>query len=382
MTVASLSAEERTRATEDRNADLLELPSYFASDIFDREAERIFARQWHFIGTTHELSQHNDFVTLDLPLRSVVVQNFRGELRAFENICTHRLNRIQVEARGRRPLLCGYHNWNFDRDGFPFGRPNRDQFPAETSAQRARLCLPAFRVATCGIFVFLDLGGAEVTLPAFLGGNAALLEEISGSIGSEIGFGEIDHAANWKLLVENVLECYHCQAVHPETFIAGLGVGKKPIEGLIVESGHSSCHFPRTPGRREDLRSRMLAHLDQRTFRHESFFHLYVFPNLFISSQEGLTFYIGQAIGRAADRTILRTRMFEPQIELAAKARARQDLMNEQSVKISSRVIEEDRAILENIQRSIKVASSPGVLGGMERRISAFHRRYEEAMSV
>ncbi|RYF11429.1 MAG: Rieske (2Fe-2S) protein, partial [Oxalobacteraceae bacterium] len=146
--------------------------------------------------------------------------------------------------------------------------------------------------------------------------------------------------------------------------------------------GHSSCHFPRTAGKREGLRNRILAHLDGRQFKHDSFFHIYIFPNLFISSQEGLTFYIGQALPDSADHTLLRTRMYEPQIALSEKERTRQDVMNTQSVEIGNAVIAEDRVILEHIQRAIPVTTSCGTLGDMERRISAFHLRYEQTLGL
>jgi phenylpropionate dioxygenase-like ring-hydroxylating dioxygenase large terminal subunit len=57
-----------------------------------------------------------------------VLQNFKGEIRAFANICSHRFNRIQTEPRGNRPLMCAYHGWNFDESGFPRGMPRREGF--------------------------------------------------------------------------------------------------------------------------------------------------------------------------------------------------------------------------------------------------------------
>src|SRR5690606_29503708 len=101
----------------------------------------------------------------------------------------------------------------------------------------------------------------------------------------ETSFGHVKHQANWKLLVENVLECYHCASVHPETFITGLGVGRKPISNVEMSAqGHSSSHFPRTPIKREALRKKIISHLDDRGLTHNSFYHIHIFPNLFISS--------------------------------------------------------------------------------------------------
>jgi phenylpropionate dioxygenase-like ring-hydroxylating dioxygenase large terminal subunit len=363
-------------------APILSKRAYHSDAVLAEEVERLFAAGWLFVGTTAELSVNNAFVTLDLPGVAVVVQNFCGELRAFQNICTHRFNRIQTETRGKRPLMCGYHAWNFDQSGFPIGRPKRDQFPADTPERRDRLCLPRYRVDTCGAFVFVDISGQAPPLTAYLGEVAGELEAISGHMGAEIHFEEYPHEANWKLLVENVLECYHCASVHPETFIGGLGVGHHPIRDVSMSGEHSSCHFPRAEIKREKLRRKILSHLAERRYQHDSFFHIYVFPNLFISSQEGLTFYIGQALPSASGRTVLRTRIFEPNVELSGGGRSRQDGLNAQSVEIAGKVIAEDKVILEAVQRGLAVSTKPGVLGADEVRIAAFFEHYRRRMNV
>src|SRR5690606_24925094 len=106
-------------------------------------------------------------------------------------------------------------------------------------------------------------------------------------------------------------------SVHPDTFITGLGVGRKPISNVEMSAqGHSSSHFPRTPIKRESLRKRIISHLDGRGFIHDSFYHIHIFPNLFISSTEGTSFYVGHAVPLSADQTSLRVRFFEPAVEL------------------------------------------------------------------
>lgn len=354
--------------------------AYYREDWLKTEIDHLFAGGWLFVGTATELAENNSFVTLDLPGIALVVQNFRGELRAFQNICTHRFNRIQTEERGRRPLMCGYHAWNFDQSGFPVGRPKRGDYPADTPEARERLCLPRYRVERCGAFVFVDISGKAPALADYLGDVALELEAISAAMGSEIRFASVPHEANWKLLVENVLECYHCAAVHPQTFIGGLGIGHHPVRDVAVSGGNSSCHFPRAEIKREHLRRKILSHLAERSYAHDSFFHIYVFPNLFISSQEGLTFYIGQALPTDARHTVLRTRVYEPKIEFSQGGRARQDMLNQQSVEIAAQVIEEDRTVLEAVQRGMEVSTKPGMLGAEEVRIAAFFDHYRHRM--
>jgi phenylpropionate dioxygenase-like ring-hydroxylating dioxygenase large terminal subunit len=276
--------------------------SYYDSSIFDEEVRLLFATGYQFVAMTTELQNDRDFVCIDHHGASIVVQNFKGEIRAFQNICTHRFNRIQSETRGNRPLMCTYHGWSFDKNGAPAGMPKREEFAEFDNAQ---LCLPQYPVETCGKFVFINRGGGASSLREHLGEFYQMLEEMSGYFGPDVNFCDVPNAANWKLLVENVMECYHCYTAHGETFIPW-GVGKLPMEDARFDRGHSSAYYPRLDKPREELRQRYLSHLASRKFNHNSFFHIYIFPNLFISSSQGLSFYVGHLLPTAVDGTIQR----------------------------------------------------------------------------
>ena len=326
---------------------------------------------------TAELASDRDYVCIDYKGTSAVLQNFAGEIRAFANVCSHRFNRIQPGERGNRPLTCGYHGWSFDSTGFPYGMPRREGFALD---DRERLCLTRYEVETCGIFVFFRKRSEGPSLRDYLGAFYPLLEEIGSYFGPEIDSGTSPHAANWKLLVENVLECYHCSVVHQDTFVKTLGLGKAPIEQELFEGPHSSSHFPRTATGEETRRQKALAYLDARAFAHDSFFHIYIFPNLFISSTAGLSFYIGTALPLSVSETGLRFRLFEPKLDLTRAQRAAQDMINQSGRTLGRAVIEEDRAILENVQRGVELSEKPGVIGRDEVRIAAFMRAYEHLM--
>lgn len=348
------------------------------------ELASVFKDNWQFAAMEAELAHNRDFVCVELPNDSIVVQNFRGELRAFQNVCTHRLNLIQTAPRGNRPLTCAYHGWTFDADGCPLGIGERQGF-LDAGEGDGRLRLKRYRVDACGPFIFVSRDPDAPSLEDFLGPFAPVLREVGRHIGRQIHFESVSHVANWKLLVENVLECYHCAAVHPETFVSGLGVGQKPIADIKISNpsaggAHSSSHFPRVPIEREALRRRIVSHLDQRSLKHDSFFHIHVFPNLFISSTEGTSFYVGHALPLTVDTTSLRVRFFEPAVDLSEAGRLRQDAINAQSVPLGLRVIDEDRTILETLQRGMPRAGQSPVLGNQEARIEAFHRGYLHVM--
>ena len=354
---------------------------YYNASLFKTELDRIFAPGWQFVALTDELANNRDFVCVDLPDDSIVVQNFNGQLKAFQNVCTHRLNLIQTADRGNRHLMCGYHGWMFDAEGRPLGNRGRHG-PTDCFESRERICLVRYRVDSCGKFVFVSREADGSSLDDFLGEFAPLLRDLGHHIGKETHYGVISHTANWKLLVENVLECYHCSTVHSDTFVAGLGIGSKPITDVKVAGAHSSSHFPRVPTRRETLRRKIMSHLDSREFIHDSFFHIHIFPNFFISSTEGTAFYVGHALPVSPTETSLRIRLFEPNVAFTDAGRLRQDALNTHGIALSIQVIEEDRAILETTQRGLTIANRPAVLGPEEVRILPFHKAYCERMTA
>jgi phenylpropionate dioxygenase-like ring-hydroxylating dioxygenase large terminal subunit len=348
--------------------------NYYRPEILDQEVERLFAPVWQFGAMAAELAADRDFVCIDYHGTSVVLQNFKSEIRAFANVCSHRFNRIQNEPRGNRPLMCRYHGWTFDESGYPRGMPRREGFDL---SDRERLCLTRYQIDTCGNFVFFRRGTDGPSLREHLGGFYDLLERIGGYLGAEIDSGTTPHAANWKLLVENVLECYHCAVVHQETFVRTLGVGREPIEQAVFDGAHSSSHFPRSAIAAESRRAKALAYLDAREFSHDSFFHIFIFPNLFISSTQGLSFYVGQALPLSAKETGLQYRLYEPKLELTRGQRASQDLINRSGTELGRAVIDEDRQILEQVQRGVELSEKPGMVGADEVRISRFMDAYE-----
>jgi len=358
---------------------MLPKENYFAQAVFDDEMQRLFRRGYQYVGLTDDLANNRDFVCLDHAGVAVVVQNFKGELRAFQNVCSHQFSKIQLEERGNRPLVCRYHGWSYDETGYPSGMPQRSDFVAE-GQRDARLCLTRYPVETVGKFVFIKHGEGGPSLPDHLGRFHQVLLDFSRYMGPEIHYSNMRHAANWKLLMENVLDVAHCAVLHKDSFVP-LGFCRVGIQDVVVDRGHSSHHAPRSEVEDESVRRRFLAHLKKREFHHNTFYHINIFPNLLLASTEGISFYVGHVLPIAPDQTILRIRYFEPNVELSApRHRARQDLLNEQTNRNGTTIIDEDRVVLEGIQQVIKVADATGRIGRSERRIHAFHQHYLERM--
>jgi phenylpropionate dioxygenase-like ring-hydroxylating dioxygenase large terminal subunit len=279
--------------------------------------------------------------------------------------------------------MCRYHGWNYDETGYAFGIPKRSEYNLGDVAREC-LSLKAYRVETCGQFVFVSTADCPLNLREFLGSFWDMLGMLSRHIGTEYHFTDIPHRANWKLLVENVLDNYHCATLHRESFL-GDGFCLTPPEDVVIGGPHSSFHVPRTPTadeKHESLRRRLRSHLSAREFAHDSYFHIFIFPNLFIASTEGTTFFIGQALPVAPDSTQLRVRYLEPAMELAPRHRAKQDMVNKVTSENGLRIIiEEDLPVLETVQQGLSITDLPGFIGEGEVRIRAWRGAYNSAMS-
>ncbi|WP_251092551.1 aromatic ring-hydroxylating dioxygenase subunit alpha [Streptomyces sp. Caat 7-52] len=201
------------------------LPGRYYTDpsIFRQEQEKLFESLWFCAVRSADLDRPGSFRTVQVGRENIVVTRTRtGELRAFLNVCRHRGARLCTEKAGevRRSLQCPYHAWTYDLDGKLIAAPNLIKMP------------DVDRVAYGLIKVALRewLGYAWVCLadepPSFEDtvmhaaverlGDAAAIEHYGTerlALGKRVTY---DVKANWKLIVENFMECYHCATIHPE----------------------------------------------------------------------------------------------------------------------------------------------------------------------
>lgn len=186
-------------------------PTYFA-----REQERIFRRSWQYVGLTEQVANAGDFFTAragDAPI--VVARDQRGTLRGHINVCRHRGSQLVNDEQGnRKTLQCAYHAWTYNLDGSLRAAPGmRD----EPDFDMACYSLVPVRVEAWGPFIFANpdreappLASVLGDLPAMVDATGLRLDAIQRKVRRTY-----DIAANWKVVVDNYLECYHCPVAHP-----------------------------------------------------------------------------------------------------------------------------------------------------------------------
>ena len=187
---------------------------YSDPEVLRREQERIFARTWQYGGRAEQVAEPGAFLATDCgDVPVLVVRDRDGELRAFLNVCRHRGSTL-VEGCGRRQTIqCGYHAWTYDLDGSLRQAPRSEREPGFDPAEWS--LVPA-SADTWGSFLFVNPDPDAAPLAETLG----LLPEL---LARDIDLSQLrfhsrvayDLNANWKIAVENFLECYHCPTAHP-----------------------------------------------------------------------------------------------------------------------------------------------------------------------
>lgn len=188
---------------------------YSAEETLRRERGAIFAHAWQYAGRADQVAEPGSFLAAEVGGVPVLVTRDRaGSLGAFLNVCRHR-GAVLTGGCGRRETIqCHYHAWTFDLDGSLRSAPRAEREPGFDPADWA--LLPA-RAATWGPFLFVNPDPEADGLDAWLGDLPELLArdiDLDALVfHSRVDFGA---DANWKIVVENFLECYHCATAHPE----------------------------------------------------------------------------------------------------------------------------------------------------------------------
>jgi phenylpropionate dioxygenase-like ring-hydroxylating dioxygenase large terminal subunit len=333
--------------------------AYWQDEVLEDEYRRIFARGL-YVGAAAQLAQEDDFDSYAVCGRPFTTRRAGGVLRTFENVCLHRANLVDPPGCGNRPLRCAYHAWQYDAEGVLARAP---------LAQDA--CIARRRLQACSTveqrgLVFMAPEGA---LDAAHGGAA--LGQVGFEVGAWFHAETLEHDANWKLLVENVLESYHLSFVHQDSFVpTGISSASAATE---TRFGDDSCL--RIANRNDGAAKGRLI-----PGAHADYLHAYVFPNLFVSVTGGLVGFVSHFKPQHAGRTLLEWSLFETPLLAAQKAPVRQ-YVRQNAVDFTRRVLGEDLVVLNHSQRGIRHARGPHQLQPVEDRLAHFHATYQRWMT-
>lgn len=190
--------------------------AYVDPSWFEVDQRAVIARSWQWCCHVEQVRSPGDYVAIDVAGMPVVVVRGRdGKLRAFYNVCRHRAHELVSGTGTVRSLVCPYHAWTYDLTGqLTAARHTGDLVDFD----RASICLTPVQVTEFGGFVFVNLDPAATSLHDQAGDLADEIAEWAPDV-AELTFARrltYDIAANWKNVVDNFLECYHCHVAHKD----------------------------------------------------------------------------------------------------------------------------------------------------------------------
>jgi Rieske 2Fe-2S family protein len=255
---------------------------YFVSpEIFAKEQEKIFSRQWVLVGHQSEIARAGDYFVREVAGESlIIVRDQASGVRGFYNVCRHRGTRLCEDMAGHSSTIqCPYHAWTYGLDGRLVGAPHMDKVQGFDKAEHS---LHAIELALWEGFIFVNLASQPTPLEEVFAPLAGKFSHWNLSKLRSARRIEYDVRANWKLIFENYSECYHCPGVHPALQrltpydLAENDLCEGPFLGgfMPITKGHSltmtgnACALPVGDIKGED---------------HDRVFYYSIFPNMLLS---------------------------------------------------------------------------------------------------
>ncbi|MCY1140030.1 aromatic ring-hydroxylating dioxygenase subunit alpha [Actinoplanes sp. Pm04-4] len=348
--------------------------SYYTDpSIFAAEQEAIFERMWFCAVRSSDIGGPGAFRTVDVGRENLIVtRSADGRARAFLNVCRHRGARVCVEEAGnvKRTFKCSYHAWAYGLDGRLVAAPNLVKMP---DIDRAEYGLRAVETKEWLGYVWVCLADDP---PSFeqdvMGACAERLGDLEAldhyaMDGLEVGRRiRYDVAANWKLIIENFMECYHCATIHPELVhvlpeFAG-GYAAQYYVGHGAEFGRDVAGFTVDGSPGVAAIGTLAAEQDRR------YYAITIKPQVFVNLvPDHVIFH--RMYPLAADRTIVECDwLFLPEVVASGVDLTR-------SVELFDRVNRQDFEACERCQPSMssRAYAQGGVLVPSEHHIGAFH---------
>lgn len=342
-------------------------------------------RYWTLLGLTTDLPNDGDWFRASLGGRSVFVQRLGDDIRGFENVCAHRFYPLRVAERGNGPIRCGFHHWQYNKDGLAVGIPQcKDMFGVSPRELDARL--KSIDIATCGILIFGRLARDDgASLQHYLGVGFPILQAMW-SFTRKPWADRVGVAANWRLGCHISLDDYHLVAVHPSTF--GRFGYLRPDSVQYYRFGWHSAYFH---GADESALATMAEDCAKGTYSPPDYRIFQFFPNLIAVHFEAARHWfvlIQQYQPVAHDRTLLRSWFapapFPPPRIEGGFSRFAHRIAGFALPYIvpfyMRRINREDNAVCARIQTTAAQIERPPLLGRHEERIAWFEEAYAQAV--
>ena len=323
--------------------------------------EKLKNECWHLVCHRAELPLPNDFIRLSWLGEDLVIYNDAGDLTVFDNLCPHRGTRFFVERRGNAPALCPYHGWRFRNGKIHVARKETFRDCDVTQARINR-----FNTEWCGDFLFAAID-PRASLREQVGDLAPVLEDMSFDIDRAYDLNSQLFHCNWRIPVENALESYHVDMVHPET----LGHLKlTPGKNEFFE--RNSVLWSEVGNERTTKHLETLARFFSLKRQFKGYVSVYVFPFAMLTSTYGYSYALQHFLpDENPNQTNFSSRLLISRTRDAASWDALLSFFDS-TAQINRKVFEEDHEICRRVFSKSTTWNRPSFFSTHEEKIKHF----------
>jgi carnitine monooxygenase subunit len=223
------------------------LPARLYTDpsVFLTEQDRIFQPGWHFLGHQNEARASGDYFTTKIIGQNVFVMRSKdGQLRAFHNVCQHRAHELVEGTGNTKFIVCPYHAWSYRCDG--------SLKTAAKGIDTGSIRLAEVRIEVIAGFIFGTLGTDTPSLSTLAPQLEADILQYVPRARDLVLLGQSGGVvnANWKVMIENSLECYHCLTRHKSFCLSVDMPGYRAETHGIVQHHRGPMHETDSSGAR------------------------------------------------------------------------------------------------------------------------------------
>ncbi len=208
------------------------IPSRFYTEktTYDFDKKNIFYKSWQFVGHVSQVASVGDYFTTVIADENILIA--RGEddtIRAFFNVCPHRAHAVATGSGNRKLFVCHYHAWSYRLNGNLVRAPQAENVEGFCKSD---IKLREVRLETMLGLIFVNLDENAASLAeTYPGLEEDLFKNRSGMENMEVAFErDIEHSCNWKVSVENLNECYHCDSVHSTSITQWYDTGSYTVD--------------------------------------------------------------------------------------------------------------------------------------------------------
>jgi len=201
------------KTAQEKSGFALQRYFYRSQHVYETELSAIFFKSWIYAAHISEIPEPGDFTLFEMGEESfIITRDKAGDIHALINVCRHRGARVCEALRGNsKTFVCPYHAWTYNLDGSLRSARHMEKLGGFDTSDYGLKKAQVF-ILHGMIFMNCDPGAADPQGP---------FSKIEGQLtGYDLTHAKVAHQqtysvdTNWKLCLENYLECYHCATAH------------------------------------------------------------------------------------------------------------------------------------------------------------------------